>query len=318
MVDRLDEVRRSRRAGLVVGRVGDRDPAQRAQVRQEVRIVEDRGDRLAPARLADQREVADREPRRVRAARPSRAAGRARRRSRSSRRRRAGRPSASRSLRPRASSNGGSPGHQTVTGRSWMISGVAIADEVPAGLAAAGQVDRLGAGLGRVLARQMQCASIRASSHDGPSGSADWTTIVRDGWRPVSAWIVAAQRSAELRPAARRRRGSSRSSGRRRGGSCSPSIVGASGPGCAQIRASSVSISAMLWARADQRRTGSPGTAGVASGVGVVDGRRHRGRSDPPPAPAVARDQLVGRLRAPRAGVVVRELGRRARRPTRR
>ena len=42
----------------------------------------------------------------------------------------------------------------------------------------------------------MQCASTRASNHDGPSGSADWMTIVRDGSRPVSAVIVAAQRSA--------------------------------------------------------------------------------------------------------------------------
>ena len=42
----------------------------------------------------------------------------------------------------------------------------------------------------------MQWASTRASSHDGPSGSADWMTIVRDGCRPVSACIVAAQRSA--------------------------------------------------------------------------------------------------------------------------
>ena len=48
------------RAGLVVGRVGDRDPAERAEERQEVGLVEDRRDRLPPARLADQREVADR------------------------------------------------------------------------------------------------------------------------------------------------------------------------------------------------------------------------------------------------------------------
>ena len=42
----------------------------------------------------------------------------------------------------------------------------------------------------------MQCASTRASSHDGPSGSTALMTIVRDGWRPVSSWIVAAQCSA--------------------------------------------------------------------------------------------------------------------------
>ena len=62
-----------------------------------------------------------------------------------------------------------------------MSSGVTIAGEVAAGLAAGDQVDRLGARLGRVLVRQHACASIRASSHDGPSGSAAWTTIVRDG-----------------------------------------------------------------------------------------------------------------------------------------
>jgi len=40
----------------------------------------------------------------------------------------------------------------------------------------------------------MHRASIRASSQDGPSGSADWMTTVRDGCRPVRAWTVAAQR----------------------------------------------------------------------------------------------------------------------------
>ena len=49
---------------------------------------------------------------------------------------------------------------------------------------------------GRPRRGRTQCASIRASSHDGPSGSADWMTIVRDGCRPVSGWIVAAQCSA--------------------------------------------------------------------------------------------------------------------------
>ncbi len=42
-----------------MGRVGDRDPAERAEIRQEIRIVEDRGDRLAPARLTREREVRD-------------------------------------------------------------------------------------------------------------------------------------------------------------------------------------------------------------------------------------------------------------------
>ena len=195
VVDGLDDVRRARRAGLVVGGVGHGDPAQRAQVRQEIRIVEDRRDGLPPARLADQREIADRQPGRRRAGPPSRASARVRRRSTTSRRRRGGRRrSAGRT--PARDPNGGSPGHQTVTGRSWMISGVTIADRCrPASPPAVRWI--VSAQVSGASSRgSTQCASTRASSHDGPSGSADWTTIVRDGCRPVSAWIVAAPRSA--------------------------------------------------------------------------------------------------------------------------
>ena len=46
--------------------------------------------------------------------------------------------------------NGGSSGHQIVTGRSWMRRGAITALEVPPGLAADRQVDRLRAGLRRV------------------------------------------------------------------------------------------------------------------------------------------------------------------------
>ena len=113
-----------------------------------------------------------------------------------------------------------------------------------------------------------QCASTRASSHDGPSGSADPTIIVRDGWRPVRAWMVAAQCSA--------------SSGRRamttrfmtleraetyRPGTPSTSAVRS---WVAQIRVSSRSMSAMLWARADQRRIGSPMRSGVTTAIGAA------------------------------------------------
>ena len=69
VVDRLDDVRRARRARLVMGGVRHGDPPQRAQIRQEIRIVEDRGDGLPPARLADQGEIADRQPGHVEQAR---------------------------------------------------------------------------------------------------------------------------------------------------------------------------------------------------------------------------------------------------------
>ena len=202
VVDRLDQVRRARRAGLVVGRVGDRDPAQRAQVRQEVRIVEDRGDRLAPARLADEREVADREPRRVEQLGQLAQPAPGRRRSRSSRRRRAD-PRRPAGRAPTRSSNGGSPGHQTVTGRSWMISGVAIADRCRPASPPAGQVDRLGAGLGRVLARQDAVrldpgVEPRRAVRDRPTGRRSSAT---DGARSAPG---SSPRSARRAPAAAR------------------------------------------------------------------------------------------------------------------
>ena len=80
--------------------------------------------------------------------------------------------------------NGGSPGHQTVTGRSWMMSGVTSAARWrPASPPAVRWM--VSAQISGASARgSTQCASTRASIHDGPSGSADWTTTVRDGWRP--------------------------------------------------------------------------------------------------------------------------------------
>ena len=59
VVHGFHDVGRAGRARLVVRRVGHGDAAQRAQVRQEIRIVEDRGDRLPPAGLTVEREVAD-------------------------------------------------------------------------------------------------------------------------------------------------------------------------------------------------------------------------------------------------------------------
>ena len=61
VVQRLDDVGRAGRAGLVVRPVRHRDPPDVREVGEELRQVEDRGDRLAPARLADEREVPDRE-----------------------------------------------------------------------------------------------------------------------------------------------------------------------------------------------------------------------------------------------------------------
>jgi hypothetical protein len=56
VVDGFDDVRHLDRA-LVPDPVGHADPADVTEVRQEVGDIEDRGDRLAPARLADEREV---------------------------------------------------------------------------------------------------------------------------------------------------------------------------------------------------------------------------------------------------------------------
>ena len=183
-------------AELVADAVGHRDPPDVAEIRQEVGDVEDRGDRLAPARLADHREVGDRES----AGGPATPAIR----------RSWVRPSpcqpepstTSRSaiveqlVRLARLPNGGSSGHQTVTGRSWMSSGATIAVEV-----AAGSRRRRSGGSSRRRSRARrrgactQWAWIWASSQDGPSGSAGWTIVVRDGWRPVSRWMIAAQRS---------------------------------------------------------------------------------------------------------------------------
>ena len=46
---------------LVVGAVGDLDPAQRSKVGQEAGQIEGRGDRLSPAGLADEREIEHRD-----------------------------------------------------------------------------------------------------------------------------------------------------------------------------------------------------------------------------------------------------------------
>src|SRR5450432_1741935 len=81
--------------------------------------------------------------------------------------------------------------------------------------------------------------------------------------------------------------------------------------GWAQIRASSRSIPSIVVARDAQRSWGVPIgtrpsiTIGPPLAGALVIGPP--GPSDPPPAPAVAGHQLVGRRRTPRAGLVVRE-----------
>ena len=171
--------------------------------------------------------------------------------------------------------SGGSPGHQTVTGRSWMTSGMAIAERCsPASPPHVTWI--VSAHVSGASSRGiMQCASTRASNHDGPSGSADLMTIVRDGWRPVSSCIVAAQRSAYSgRRAMTTRFITLVRAGTWRPGS--PSIVAVrSWPD--QIRASSLSISAMLWARRRPAQDGlaDPGAA-IVGRHGAPQNRRQR------------------------------------------
>ena len=283
VVQRLDDVRRARGAGLVVRRVGHRDPADAAQERQEVGQVEDGRDRLAPARLAHEGEVADRQPVEVgRRGRPAGAAARGRRRVHAE-------PSTtSRSVRleqlARAAplASGGSPGHQTVTGRSWIEQRRHQRRQVPARLAARGQEDQLGARLGRVGARQhavrldprvepRRAVRVRAR-HDQrprrvPAGEpADRLGALRS---PISGWRATTTRFITLRPrrdvpAAGRRLAVAVDVDDRRAG--------------AQIRLSSVSMPSIEFARDVQRSVGSPGRGGPRA-----RSRPPVGRVDRPP-----------------------------------
>ena len=76
---------------------------------------------------------------------------------------------------------GGSSGHQIVTGRSWMSRGAITAlrcrpDSPPiVRWIVSAQVS------GASARGTTQWAVIWASSQDGPSGSAGWTIVVRDG-----------------------------------------------------------------------------------------------------------------------------------------
>src|SRR3954468_9873819 len=102
---------------------------------------------------------------------------------------------------------------------------------------------------------------------------------------------------------------------------CSPSSPAGTAPGGrAQILPSSDWIPSSEWARDDQRRIGWPGWTSPDGPVGAAP-REAAGADgpstivsaglDPPPAAAVALDQMVRRGRAPGAGGVVREFRRR-------
>ncbi len=67
--------------------------------------------------------------------------------------------------------------------------------QVPPGLAAGGQVDQLGARLGRVRPGEDAVRLDPRVEPGGPSGSADWTISVLDGCRPVRRLIISAARS---------------------------------------------------------------------------------------------------------------------------
>ena len=194
--------------------------------------------------------------------------------------------------------NGGSPGHQTVTGRSWTISGVTIADEMPAGLTAGRQVDRLGAGLGRVLARQH---AVRLHPRIQPRRAVWIRGLDDDGPRRVPPRECLDRGRAtlrDLRPA----RDDHEVHHARPGGDVAGGFAVRprwSGP---------------AWPRSGRAPSRSrrccgrvPTSAGPARRVPRPVRRRSARRgSDPSPALAVAGDHLVGLGRAPRPGIVVR------------
>ena len=162
--------------------------------------------------------------------------------------------------------SGGSPGHQTVTGRSWISSGVTRADRCrPVSPPAVRKI--CSEHISGASARgRTQWAWIRASSQPGPSGSADSTISVLDGWRPVSRETISAVRSpiSGWRATTTRFSTEVRAAMWRPGRSSAP---GTSRFGWDQIRPSSVSISSIEWAWLSQRIVGSPGCGGSASSI---------------------------------------------------
>ena len=206
-------------------------------------------------------------------------------------------------------SSGGSLGHQTVTGRSWISSGATSAERWrPVSPPAVRKISS--AQVSGASARgSTQWAWIRASSQDGPSGSADVTSRVRDGWRPVSRLIVSAARSAisGWRAITTRFITLVRAAMYRPPGESSPSSIRS---GSAQIRASSFSMPSIVDACDCQRSTGSPGRGRLASATrpsvvravalrsGATVGPHGRAGPRPPRAPRSRPRSLGSRARA--------------------
>ena len=186
-----------------------------------------------------------------------------------------------------ADPSGGSPGHQSVTGRSWTRSGVTTALRCwPVAPPAVRKISSEQAS-GAPGRGSTQCASTRPSSQGGPSGSADSTMSVREGCRPVSRPMVAAARapSSAFRAMTTRFCTDVRAATAR----VPPDSCSRRKSGCAQIRASSFSMASMDVACDCQRIVGSPGRGGSSSSM------------RPPPAPRepTARISPTSRLGAP-------------------
>ena len=197
-------------------------------------------------------------------------AGRGRRRSRSTRRRRAGRPRRA----GRAPARDSKRRLARPPDRDRQVVDDAAASTIaarwrPASPPQVRWID-LGAGLGRVLARQDAVrldlgVEPRRAVRDRPTAM----TIVRDGWRPVSAWMVAAQRSAiSGRRATTTRFITLVRAAMWRAGS--PSIVGR------QVLARPRSGRARSRSRRCCARAPASAASARRSGIGRVDGHRRR------------------------------------------
>ena len=256
--------------------------------------------------------------------------------------------------------SGGSPGHQTVTGRSWISSGATSADRWrPVSPPAVRKICSEHVS-GASTRGSTHSAWIRASSHGGPSGSADITISVRDGWRPVSREMISAVRSpvsgwratttrfitdvraamwrpgvpvlgrrdqVRLRPDAGQllldvvdgvgvRQPAHRGlAGLRRVRQLDPPAAGRPRPDGDDLAERPPGALAHRGALVRQRRQPGVRDRSAAPAAGAVPRSSAVTRSDPPPAPAFAGEQVVGRLGAPRAGVVVGERPAAASRP---
>ena len=299
VVDGLDDVRASGIARLVVRGVGDRDPPDGAQERRELRHVERGRDGLAPARLAHQREIGDRDA-----------------------------PAASSvAISTRRASPLPLQEEPSTTSRSAMSDQLAcrgtperrlarppqrdrqVVDQerrdqrvqVPPGLPAAGQVDHLGAGFGRVRARDHAerldlCVEprrpVRIRRRDDHRPRRVAARELRDGRGCPLADLRPPGDHDEVEHAGPRRDMALAVLAGRHGARRS----------CPDLAASSRWISSSVWARDDQRSTGCPGrTSAAATGATAVlppaspirsaasGGRRARSGGRRPPDPTSRR-----------------------------